>query len=549
VEAPPHRLTDDNNQDDPPLIASKHEDLAAFVSSDHIVAATKNIHHHQQNTQQVHIPEDLAAFVPDHHVVPNNDKNLPQQQQKSPPTTSQQQQQQQPQQRRWGTAAGKTTPTSPIPPTRTFQAEHGGATTSNESSLVQDGVGGSSSSSSSATGLPFVPPKVTATSSSSSHTSSSSGGATASPVKHAPPEGFVVTARVYTDPDDKLSHFDSIPTNIALPFYECGAMGLSTNALPLSHASFRYALAGSQLWSGDFFVQNNEQEPSPQPRGRKRNTSSSSSPTSTPSSTRMLVEEDERQDWHPQLVIALTELEIVLNSGENKVFRRGDVILLEDTVLGGHKLRASTSSNQLPQDMTVLILTLPHYYHQIGKGQHSLQGFTTTLTSPPCPIDDDHPTMDSTKSGNADETIVESQSTDTRLSASFAMPQSVMTRRPHKKQIQQLVLGMIGISVSALVADFLGKVAPLWLAVGIGGTCFVVGGTYGVVTTGMQALEYLDMTWERQRLLSSMTTTPTTTTVSPTTDATTTGTAGNSNMPSDRPEFYPKPKEPPFYER
>lgn len=548
VEATP-RLSGEEQQ-------NEDDNLAAFVSSSEH-GPTKNIHHHQQqhNSQHIQTPEELAAFVSDHiHAAPtkNTPQNLQQQQ-----TIAQQQQ------RRWGTAAAKNSPTTAF----TDASAGGVGGSSTNESLVPEGIATSTT-----TGLPFVPPKVVVTASPLASSSSSS--SSDIPVLHAPPEGFVVTARVYTDPVDKLSHFDSVPTNIVLPFFECGAMGLSTNALPLSHASFRHALAGSQVWSGDFFT-SSEEEPPPQQqhqqqtRKRRRRSPSFSSSSSSPS--RMLVEEDERQDWHPQLVVALTELEIVLNSGENKLFHRGDVILLEDTVLGGHKLRAITttpgtgsttnSNSQLPNDMTVLILTLPHYYHQIGKDQHSLQGFTTTLTAPPCPIDDDDLTKDPMKLVKPDETPLDNKSSDTsplgRLSATFAIPQSAFVRRPRKKQVQQVVLGMIGISISTLLADFLGKVAPLWLAVGIGGTCFVVGGTYGIVTTGMQALEYLDMTWERQRLLASITVTTTPTVASTTADATTSeaipetaaSTVSSAAAPSDRPEPHPKPLDPPFYER
>jgi hypothetical protein len=55
-------------------------------------------------------------------------------------------------------------------------------------------------------------------------------------------------------------------------------------------------------------------------------------------------------------------------------------------------------------------------------------------------------------------------------------------------------------SLSAIMADFLGKTAPLWLAVGVGGTFFVVAGTAGTILLGETAAVNLQAWLVHKRL-------------------------------------------------
>jgi hypothetical protein len=86
---------------------------------------------------------------------------------------------------------------------------------------------------------------------------------------------------------------------------------------------------------------------------------------------------------------------------------------------------------------------------------------------------------------------------------------SAMVQQPFQpefwdgRRIRMLILGTIGLSLSTLAADFLGKTAPLWLAVGIGGTCFVAGSTYGITMAGDYLLTQLQLWFERRRLESN----------------------------------------------
>jgi hypothetical protein len=219
-----------------------------------------------------------------------------------------------------------------------------------------------------------------------------------------PPEGFILTSRVYTDPTDKLAHFDSAQ-KVSLEYWECGVVGSTTSPLNVKHAYFRHALprAAPTLWSGTEY------------------------------------------GTHPQLLIPLKPLELLLNSGEEQAFQPGDVILLEDVIQGGHKIRSQDG------DLSALLLTLP---------QH------VSLNS-------------------------------SRRAVFCQTPSSRSRMLP---QIRKALFGGIGLGLSSLGAVFLGKVAPLWLSVGVGGLCFITGGTYAAVTCGEYAWQEVELALERQRL-------------------------------------------------
>lgn len=258
-------------------------------------------------------------------------------------------------------------------------------------------------------------------------------------IHYEPPQGFQITSRVYTDPTDKLAHFDN-DSAMVFPYWECGVPGSTTVPIPLQHATVRHLLGGSQpnLFSGTEFGP------------------------------------------YPQLVVALSSLDIVLNSGQVQSFHPGDVILLEDVVSGGHKLKGHDN-----QDMTVMILTLTQHYHQVGKDKTSLQSILSQdkrWRVSPCSdglefseVDLDSPQGIGSQVGN-------------------------LLRKLQPRSIRRYLLTVLGLSLSTVLGDFMGKVAPLWLAVVFGGGCFVTGGTLAFVKVGDMALDELEM-WQERRLL------------------------------------------------
>jgi hypothetical protein len=250
---------------------------------------------------------------------------------------------------------------------------------------------------------------------------------------YEPPQGFRITSRVYTDSNDKLAHFDN-ESPMVFPYWECGVSGSTTVPIPLRHATVRHLLGGSQpnTYSGEEFGP------------------------------------------HPQLVVALTHLEVVLNSGQVQTFKPGDVLLLEDVLSGGHKLKGHDK-----QDMTVMILTLPQHYHQVGKDKSSLDAIMKKESkNGPC------------------KTGLELKLHQNKIGDAIRSLRPTLSPRT----IRRTILTSIGLTLSTVAGDFMGKVAPLWLAVLFGGGCFVTGGTVAFVKLGEYSLNELEMRQERRQL-------------------------------------------------
>jgi hypothetical protein len=224
--------------------------------------------------------------------------------------------------------------------------------------------------------------------------------------QHAPPEGFLLSARVYTDPADKLAHFDD-ETPLILYYYECASRGTTTAPLKLQHGYFRHTFSSSpHVYQGAEFGN------------------------------------------HPTLMVTLSETVVELNSGESRTFPSGSVLLLEDVLAGGHKCKAKTGS-----EVTVMLLTLPQSLIFVGK--------ENTALYKACEQDD---------------------------------------RAGMSTKLRRSVLAAIGTALSLVLADWLGKVAPIWLSVGIGGGCLVVGTTWGFVVGAENVVDQIELWRERRRL-------------------------------------------------
>lgn len=271
-------------------------------------------------------------------------------------------------------------------------------------------------------------------------------------------KGFEITARVFSDKHDSLAHFDdnrsekkenrnedanetsfsstNSPTRpIVLPYWECGITGSNTAPIPINSLTIRHLL-GHQS-AGSF--------------------SSACGVDDT--------------DSHPRLVVPLTSLEIVLNSGEKRIFSKGDVILLENCLTGGHKLQGFEG-----EDMIVMILTLSFPYHHVGRERDSLSSILNWKQNP-CKVGlglpGDDNIFDNTGSTDTNEKRIDSR---------------------------RLGLGIFGAGLSLTLANFLGKVAPLKLAVFAGGGALTAGGTFTVIKVGEYGLDNLDL-WHERRLL------------------------------------------------
>jgi hypothetical protein len=176
-------------------------------------------------------------------------------------------------------------------------------------------------------------------------------------------------------------------------------------------------------------------------------------------------------DMHPVLAVALAPFTMELDSGESLEFRAGDVVLLEDSLRPGHRMIVSDNHS-----LSILFVTLPQPHYHTGKQHLSLKKAVAQKTTP-C------------LERNGLDDFAQSR-------ASSIRPSVVWDAR----RIRLVFLGTVALSISTLAADFLGKTAPLWLAVGVGGTCFVVGSTYGLTLAGDYVFTALELWRERRRL-------------------------------------------------
>jgi hypothetical protein len=362
------------------------------------------------------------------------------------------------------TSSSSTTTTTQLPPQKPKQ---------DEGRLWGAAAHEESASSSSSNKIPFVA-KPGNTKSSSSSSSSSSLHHT-NTIFHDPfAKGFQITTRVYTDLHDKKAHFDdTFMDTVILPYWECGVTGSTTVPIPLQHVQVRHLLGGAKPSS--FSIGGGEDNFGP----------------------------------HPQLVVALTPIEIILNSGQHQSFVPGDVILLENVMAGGHKLQGVDTS----QNMICMLLTLPNAYHHIGKDKNSLQtifektfwkqtpcktGLSTVTTNNNQPNNHHRDGNCVTTTGGSKYGSRENNDDD---DTDDNIRSSVLSRWAGPPQaIRRVGLGVIGVGLSLALADFLGKCAPFILAVAFGGGALVIGGTYGVVKLGEYGIDEMEI-WTERRLL------------------------------------------------
>lgn len=281
-----------------------------------------------------------------------------------------------------------------------------------------------------------------------------------SKVAKSPPDGFELSARVYIDPRDRLAHFDATPQRI--PYWDCGYSGSTTSPLPLKSAYFRHALTGATSWSGT-------------------------------------------DGKHAVLVVTLSPIAMDLNSGETREFHAGSVILLEDVLLAGHKMRPLATNSR--EGVSVLFLTLPHQFVHTGREHISLPAsfLKPAHRDDPCP--NEHESGDSSGSsslrnetdgvptGGADDEDSTVSSINLMLDSSGT---GLAFWRP--RNVRRGLLAVFGLSLSSLAADFLAKTAPLWLAVGVGGTCFVAAGTWAMAVGGDALWMAVELQLERRKL-------------------------------------------------
>jgi hypothetical protein len=185
---------------------------------------------------------------------------------------------------------------------------------------------------------------------------------------HKPPQGFRLAARIVTSPSDGLSYFLDVPEdpnaleldnwmmNIPYTYVECGpTVESKTESFLLQDMVVRHFPHGADMahWvnlAGGVTIEKSKPDTG-----------------DTESEGESYISDD--INGHPKLLVALSPIAITVsgNEEETRTFHPGEVILMEDTLGKGHKMRAarddSDESNILGQDLKVLMVSLPHSVH------------------------------------------------------------------------------------------------------------------------------------------------------------------------------------------
>jgi len=185
-----------------------------------------------------------------------------------------------------------------------------------------------------------------------------------------PPQGFTLAARIVTSPQDGLSYFLDVPeidmtTMMTIPYtyVSCGQNIESTSeAFSLEDLVVRHLPAGADIshWvnlGGGVTIDTDDDDEGSSPRYINGN-----------------------HDGRPKLLVALTPIEIIVsgNDEESRSFNPGEIILMEDTLGKGHKMRA----NSRGKDLSVIMISLPHTVHYPAVNWSSVKKEHTNNASP-----------------------------------------------------------------------------------------------------------------------------------------------------------------------
>lgn len=227
-------------------------------------------------------------------------------------------------------------------------------------------------------------------------------------IQYSPPTHFQITAHIQTNLHTGYSYFlpkESLPASFAhLPFLECGAVGSTTESLPLVSGVFRHvphtvAPKRDEATMG-VVLENLEEadvEETNEEGGSKVDVLEGDDIDNETNESAGASSEGAGDEYHPKrpsppkYVVALTEMEVTVGGSGNETqkFKAGDVIFIEDSWWGvwddfdeedsrpvesdneqstgnmkGYVMRASSGSQE---DLQVLMLTVPNPIHRHWK--------------------------------------------------------------------------------------------------------------------------------------------------------------------------------------
>jgi hypothetical protein len=305
-------------------------------------------------------------------------------------------------------------------------------------------------------------------------------------LQHAPPEAFTLTAMIQqrgsrsvfvtptiTTTSSSKQHQDGIPSSI--PFLECNSIGTTTPPIPTSNMSFRSfpksAHPSSFTYTRGFIVPLSKIE---------IEVNSASSFSSDQHTTKDKMDQDGIHKSHDKSRgegkdtarnNSSSSNNNNNNSNNKRIFSPGHVIWVD----GEYRMTSAQES-----DLSVLIINVPNKrkeksYDFFGIA-HGWENSMILMSEMNCDLsrEDEMGAMSKSERGW------------------FALE----LENNRRKSLQKVALTLLGVALSSLMTFFWIKVAPLQLAVGIGGLCMVGGGTLGIVTLGEmicdEIVEYME---------------------------------------------------------
>jgi hypothetical protein len=375
---------------------------------------------------------------------------------------------------------------------------------------------------------------------------------------HTPPTHFHITSHVQTNLATGISYFltpEALANSYAnIPFLECGAIGSTTEGVPLVSGMFRHVPnCGVVDTKRDVSILLDDENDATGDEMEEMEIKLDGEQFQESNDEEATHEHNPKRPSPPRYVVALSPFEITVGGygNQTQVFAAGDVIFMEDswwgiwnedvdeqkqkdsdgTEMKGYIMRAHPDSKQ---DLNVMMLTVPPSVHRHWKNAHqhallaekeeigtsvgsqtSARVASTSTHQPwwklklhrqtlpkPCSLESDpafaHPSAAST-------TLAQHFTQHfVKLLQGFSHPQGSTGFLPHQDLLlpilAQGVAGAVGGATALGVVLQLWRMVPVQVAVGFGAACVIGLGTWGFIWLAEEVLDEFEF-WSARRKL------------------------------------------------
>lgn len=375
---------------------------------------------------------------------------------------------------------------------------------------------------------------------------------------HTPPTHFHITSHIQTNLATGVSYFlppDALANSYAnIPFLECGAVGSTTEGVPLVSGVFRHVPnCGVVDTKRDVSTLLDDENADDEEVVEKVEIKLDGEQFEEPqhSDEEQTTEHHPKRPSPPRYVVALSPFEITVGGYGNhtQVFAPGDVIFMEDSWWGiwnenkdetviapdsnemkGYIMRAHPDSKQ---DLNVMMLLVPSsvhrhwkkaHQHALNEGKdmnndpsalHSARAASTPNQQPWWKLNLHRQTLPKPCSFESDPAFAHPSAASTSLAQHFTQhfvkllqgfshPQGSAGFLPHHDLLLPILAqgaaGTVGAATAfGLVLQLL-RIVPVQVAVGFGAACVVALGTWGFVWLGEEILDEWEF-WSGRRKL------------------------------------------------